>query len=128
MKPEDFKLNTDYLSLATATTFTTGVTFAGGTIPGNNSEQHQTIDIQVPEATNVVTNYMLSLDGNTWFPGNEYRFSYSSNVGGCVVFQRESSKLLRAYLFIGNGGPSAESFPAKTFYIKEATIYAPDMN
>lgn len=128
MRPEDFKLNTNYLSIATATSFSTTITFAGGSIPGNNSEQHQTIDIQVPEATNVVTEYMISLDGETWFPGDEYRFDYSSNVGGCVVLQRVTSKLLRAYLFIGNGGPNTESYPAKTFFVKETTLYAPDMN
>lgn len=127
MRPDDFKLNTDYLSLATATNFNTAVTFDSGTI-GANSNKTLTYDFQAPFAEQVVTNYMISTDGNTWSPSNIYSFNYNSSVAAKLVLQRENNKIVRAYLFIGNGSNSTQSYGSKTFFIKEATLYAPDMN
>lgn len=127
MKPEDFKLNSDYLCLATDTHFETTASFGGGTIPGNNSEQQQTLELPAPFADKAISKFMISLDGNEWFPGGDYSFDFSSNVGARFMVQRIGTQTIRAYLFIGNGGSSAESYPAKTFHIKEYTISAPDM-
>ena len=126
MRPEDFKLNSDYLSLSTVSNYSNVVTFGGATVAAG-STYNQSIDFTVPQATNVICDYYLSLDGNNWFKPLQYSYS-SGNVFVVVTFRRVSKSVLRAYLTVGNPMNSAQSFPGITLYFKESTIMAPDMN
>ena len=76
MKPEDFILNTDYLSLSTAANTTRQVTFAGGTVASLNFS-NQTLDLTVPKVNQASFQYMISEDNTNWYPTSIYNFDYN---------------------------------------------------
>lgn len=127
MRPEDFKLNSDYLAIATASRFSSVVTFPGGSIPGSNSIQEHTIDFNAPALDGTISKIQISLDDATWYPGYFYEYDIATNVRARFTVMRINSKIIRAYLIIVNGGDSTVSYPAKTFFFKESSLFAPDM-
>ena len=127
MKPEDFILNTDYLSLSIASHSSNTVTFGSGTV-GSFNFASQTIDVTVPKANQASFQYMISPDNSTWYPTNHYEFNFDSNIIGRLLLSRINSNTLRVYLFAGNKSGSSASYPSKQFWIKEAAIIAPDMD
>ena len=126
MRPEDFRLNSDYVSLATATEYSGVVSFSPASVAGGTT-YNQVIDIDVPNATKVICEYTISLDSANWFKTNEF-VDFNSNTMVIISLQRVGNKTLRASLTAGNISASTETIPAYTIYIKEATIMAPDMN
>ena len=126
MRPEDFKLNSDYLSLSTATNYSSAVTFGTVTV-GAGATYSQSVDFTVPQATKVICDYYLSLDGINWFKTNEY-VDNSGFTFAIVSFQRTSRNVLHVSLFVGNPMNSSQTWGGVTLYFKESTINAPDMN
>lgn len=130
MKPNDFILNSDYIALSTAITTTHTVAFAGGTIeyePFTTPFATQTINITVPKIEKAEFQYMLSLDGNNWYPASALAFDFNSTITGRVIVARTSKTNLEVYLLAANlNGPTA-SYPSKKFWIKETAVIAPDI-
>ena len=126
MRPEAFKLNTDYLSLSTATNYSNAVMFGAVTVAAG-STYNTTVDFTVPQATRVICDYYLSLDGINWFKTNEY-VDNSGSTFAVVSFQRTSKSNLHVSLSVGNPMNSSQTWGGVTLYFKESTITAPDMN
>ena len=126
MKPSDFILNSDYLSLSTYTTTTKQITFAGGTLTGLNNTK-QTIDITVPKVEQAEFQYMISPDGNNWFPTNQFDMSANPPIIATLIISRIGPDTLQASLLTANTSTSTATYPAKTFWVKESAIIAPDM-
>ena len=126
MKPDDFILNSDYISLSTKGRVTRQIQFAGGTLSGLNHSR-QTIDIAAPKISQAEFQYMISTDGAKWYPTNSYSFNYSASLMAQVIVSRISETNAQVYLLVANTSENTESFPTKTFYIKETAIIAPDM-
>lgn len=126
MKPEDFILNSDYISLSTKDRVTRQIQFAGGTLSSLDHSK-QTIDIVVPKVEQAEFQYMISTDGAKWHPTSSYSFNYNANLMAQIIVARVSETNIQVYLLVANTGENSETFPAKTFYIKETAVIAPDM-
>jgi len=130
MKPNDFILNSDYLSLSTATTFEQTITFSGGSIPAGYTPTPyviQTINITAPKVDQAEFQYTISPDGQKWYPAGTFEFEYNSTITGQISVFRTGSTTVQAYLVAYEDNFDGGSFPAKQFWIKEAAIIAPDM-
>lgn len=126
MKPEDFILNSDYVSLSTATTTTKQANFGGGNIAGLDHAS-QTVNLAMPRIDQAEFQYMISTDGTKWLPVSTYTFDYNSSVMAAVIVSRIDATTVQVSLLAANHTESSSSYPAKTFWIKEASIIAPDM-
>ena len=125
MRPEDFKLNSDYISTATESNFTTAVIFPGGVSTGtviNNS-----LILDAPFTIKSYCVYMLSLDGVNWINKNDYGF-YSGNFLCVLTFERIGNKSIKATLSACPTVSGTQTLPPMTVYIKETAIYTPDMD
>lgn len=132
MKPSDFTLNSDYVALSTAFTTTNTVAFGGGSLPSPTEpwvepSSIQTADITVPKIDSAEFQYMISLDGQNWWPVWRLEFDYNSSVEGIVMVSRTHTSTMTVTLIAANHGTETASFPSKKFWIKETAVIAPDM-
>lgn len=133
MKPNDFILNSDYIALSTVSTTTKQVTFPGGTIEYQTISipfVEKTIEISVPQIDRAGFQYLLSTDGVKWIPSNQLSFDFNSAITGYLVVSRVNAAdkyTLKITMLAANHSGATASYPAKTFWIKEAAITAPDM-
>ena len=126
MKPENFILNSDYLSLSTESIITQSITFVGGTLPALG-HQKQTVNIAAPKVEQAEFQYMISSDNSKWGPSRRYDFDYNSSVMASLVVSRIDASTIQATLLVANKTQSEASYPQKQFWVKEAAVIAPDM-
>jgi hypothetical protein len=124
MRPEDFKLNTDYISLATASNFSTTIYFPGTT---TSSVYNYSTDLTAPNVNQAYCEYVFTMDGVNWILDNNYGF-YKDNFLCVISFERPTSKIIRAKLSAVPIASGAQTLSPITVQLKEAAIYAPDMN
>lgn len=133
MKPSDFTLNSDYISTTTATTITRQVTFSGGTIPAGPFTDGfiaQSADINAPKIEEAEFQYMISEDGEKWYPAGAFKFHYNNDITGEVTVSRTGPTTIQVYLASYETDFSAAiggTFPSKQIWIKEVAIIVPDM-
>ena len=126
MKPEDFILNSDYIALSTATITTKQVNFGGGTIAALDHAS-QVVNLAVPKIEEAEFQYMISTDGEKWSPVGLFEFNYDSSIMGVVIASRTDAATVQVSLLAANHTESSANYSAKTFWVKEAAIIAPDM-
>jgi len=126
MKPSDFKLNTDYLSVATKANTVNIFQFPSMLVFGRSSTTG-TIDLDVPDGTNGVPYYMVSLDNSTFTASSYYTFTPTANVTAKLAIYRIGPNLLRASITLRNSSNSLKTISGITVYVREALLTAPDM-
>ena len=126
MRPEDFKLNTDYMSLATASNFSTTINIPGTTTTDYNVYTYS-VDLSAPTVNKAYCEYAFCIDGTNWILDNDYGF-YRGDYLCVLSIERTSSTSIRvrfSAVGLGSGSHTLSGFAVK---IKEAAIVAPDMN
>lgn len=133
MKPSDFTMNSDYLSIAQTGSNTYTVNVAGGTLsPGGNTEQN--FDFTTTAQNGSVDRIMISKDAGDYIIGSYMRLiptweaDFSNNVVGFIRIHRTSSTNIRAQVVLENYAMGASStYSAMTFSIKVASFKPPNV-
>ena len=132
MKPSDFTLNSDYLSIAQVDSNTYNVYVGGGTlVQGGYSEQN--FDFTTASQQGSVDRILIDKDGGGYRLGSymtlipTWSSGYDNNVAGFIQVFRTSSTNLRAQLVLENAGSGTSTYPAMTFQIKVSSFKPPNV-
>ena len=126
-KPSDFKMNTDYASIANVSNKTYSFTFGSRSVPTLN-HVIDTIDLKTDKAPGALSQYLFSTDGANFYLGNAFNFSFNSNAIRVEIrFCRISSDILRVTRISHNVTSSAQSTPTQNITIKESLFIPPDL-
>lgn len=127
MKPNDFKMNTDYASIANVSNKTYRVTFASHSVPTLN-HTIDTYDLAVDPAPGALSQYIVSIDGNNYYLGNSFDFLFNNKALEVELrFCRVSAKTLRVTLVSHNITETAQNLPTLDITIKESLFIPPDL-
>lgn len=132
MKPSDFILNSDYLSIAQTGRQTITASIAAGTLtPGNYTEQN--LDFTVRALAGAVDRIMIKKDSGEFQVGAYQRLEiytsdtpYTRIVGFVSVF-RTSATNMRLQLVLENVTPNTVTYPAMTFTVQVTSFRPPNV-
>ena len=132
MKPSNFTLNSDYLSIAQVDRHTYNVVVGGGNrVPGGYTEQN--FDFTTASQQGSVDRILIDKDGSGYRLGSymtlipTWSGDYDNNVIGFIQVFRTSSTNLRAQLVLENAGSGTSTYPAMTFQIKVSSFKPPNV-
>ena len=132
MKPSDFILNSDYLSIAQVSSNTFTATIGAGTLtPGNYTEQ--TLDFKVRAQNGASDRIMIKKDNGNYNVCTYLRLEiYTSDspytrIVGFVSIYRTSATNLRFQLVLENVSTNNASYPNMTFTIKVSSFRPPNV-
>lgn len=126
MKPSDFILNSDYLSIAQVSSNTYTVTIGGGTLqPGGYTEQN--FDFAIRNQTGASDRILIKRDSGDFALGSYRQIMPTQTTPGFISVYRTASNNLRAQIVIENYSPSAVSYPAMAFTIKVTSFKPPNV-
>lgn len=126
MRPSDFILNSDYLSIAQVSSNTYTVTVGGGTLVAQGFTE-QNFDFKIRTAEGASDRVMISKDGGRYYLGSYRQIEPATDVAGFVHVYRTSSNNIRAQVVLENMSASTVTYPAMTFSIKVSSFLAPNV-
>lgn len=127
MKPEDFILNTDYLSLAQTGAKTYNISLGGFIVPALDRIE-TTADLDAPNAPESLFTYQISRDGKAYRLGPILTIKENgATLYGQLYVNRASTSVLKVTLVIQNTSNTAQQCPIMNFQIKECIFIAPDL-
>lgn len=122
-KPNQFIINTDYLSIAQTGSSNHSVTLSAGTIsPGSFIERF--FDFSIQAQTGAIDRVLISKDGGRYYIGMYRSINPSADVYGFISVYRNSSTNIRVQIVLENYSTSTATYPSMTFDIK-ITSFAP---
>ena len=133
MKPNDFTLNSDYLSIAQVSSNTYDVYVGGGTLqPGGYTEQN--FDFTIKNEIGAIDRVLISKDGGSYRLGKQMSlfptWTGTEKVAGWLMVYRTSGSNLRAQLVLENYSEDMSitaSYPSMTFKIKVSSFKPPNV-
>ena len=126
MKPSDFILNSDYLSIAQVDSRTLEFTIPSGSV-AVNSYTIQNLDFTVPVINGAINRILISKDGSNYCVGSLLNFWPSEYVRGDIYISRQSSNTIRVTVSYQNYGQSTQTYPSATFSIKITSFTSPNV-
>ena len=126
MKPSDFILNSDYLSIAQVGSKTLDVSIGAGSL-AIDSYSEQNIDLNVQSIAGAIDKIMISKDGGSFRLGSMMTFYPNNDVRGDINIYRESAGKIRAKITLQNQSSSTTSYPAMSFKIKVSSFKPPNV-
>lgn len=132
MKPSDFKLNSDYLSIAQVDSNTYNVTVGAGSL-AVNSYTEQNFDFNTRGQQGAVDRILIKKDSGNYMLGSymtlipTWSSDFSNNVSGFIQIYRTSKTNIRAKLVLQNFGQGTSTYPNMTFSIKVCSFKAPNV-
>lgn len=126
MSPEDFILNTDYLSIATKSRFTTIVELDQVQINADESVT-TVIDVIVPNGSKALSRFSMSLDNYSYKIGSTCVFYPNANLGLTITAYHAAPTVLRIVLMRQDLSGVGQTAPRQNVWIKETLITAPDV-
>lgn len=130
MKPSDFILNSDYLSIAQTQRKTYDVYFGGGSLLVNG-DTYQTVDFNTPPQQGAIDRILIQKDGGNWFFGSYMTLTPSwdgtNQVVGFIGVSRPNKNTLRVEFYLQNYGSGTSTYPSMTFKIKVSTFRPPNV-
>lgn len=133
MKPSDFTMNSDYLSIAQVAKNEYSVYVGGGTLV-QDGYIIQNFDFASTEPKGAVDRILISKDGGDYMVGSYMTLfptwapDFSNNVVGYISVYRTSATNLRAQLILENHALSGNStYPSITFKIKVSSFEPPNV-
>lgn len=126
-RPNNFIMNTDYLSIAQSSKYTHTYIINGGTVPaGGQVIQHT--DFTVPAQNGSIDQVMISLNGGPLKVGVRYGVDFSGGGSGYLDVYRTAPNTVRAEMTINNlWGSSSISYPLLNFTIKALCFKPPNV-
>lgn len=125
-KPSDFKLNTDYLSLAQTGNTTCTVNITADTLgPGDNTVQN--FDFSTTAQSGLFDRAIIKKDNDEYIYGPNLQLESATDLEGYLQVFRTSAMNLRVQFYLENTGTSSVSYPAMTFTIKIVSFKLPNM-
>ena len=130
MKPSDFILHRDYLSIAQTGKNTYTVNVAGGTLQGNACIELP-YNFTITSEPGAIDRVYTKKDSGDYVLGT-YRDFYIDYVGyegirAFLMVTRTTATNLRVIVNLENQATTAKSYPAMTFKIKVATFRPPNV-
>ena len=132
MKPSDFKLNSDYLSIAQVNSKTYNITVGAGSLT-INSYTEQNFDFTTTAQEGAVDRILIKKDNGSYMLGSymtlipTWSSDFSNNVSGFIQVYRTSKTNLRAKLVLQNYGQGTSTYPNMAFSIKVCSFKAPNV-
>ena len=131
MRPNDFILNSDYLSIAQIDNSTYTITIGAGTLqpyPQTGWISTQTFDFTIPSQQGIIDRILIKKDSSDYALGSKLSFTASANVSGYVNVYRASKTKLRVDVTLNNiDNANPSSYPNMTFKVKVARFYPPNV-
>ena len=132
MKPSDFKLNSDYLSIAQVNSKTYNVVVGAGTLAVDGYSS-QNFDFTTPAQIGAVDRILINKDGGsfrvcssmTFYPS--WTSDKSNRVRGDIFVFRTSKTNLRVKVVLDNYGEGVSTYPNMTFQIKVSSFNSPNV-
>ena len=125
-KPSDFKINTDYLSLAQVGTATYTVNITADTLAAG-ADTVQTSDFSTTSQNGLFDRVAIKKDSDDYLYGAKIHLEPATDLEGYLQVFRTSATNLRAEFVLENTGASSASYPAMSFTIKIVSFKLPNM-
>lgn len=129
MRPSDFKLNSDYLSIAQIDAKTYTVTVGAGTLqPGQYLVQN--FNFTIPSRQGAIDRILIKKDSSDYIAGSFAHFyiGVGNPIHGYLSVFHSSKTNLRAELALWNTDTSnPHSYPNMSFKIKVASFHPPNV-
>ena len=127
MKPNDFSMNTDYLSITQTGKYTFTVVVPGGTVPaGGQTVQHY--DFAIPAQKGAIDQMMIKRDNGNYNLGHMLSIYENGNPIGSIWAERTVSSNMQAEVSIDNlFSSTALTYPTMTFTIKVSSFKPPNV-
>lgn len=126
MRPNDFILNSDYLSIAQVNSGEYTVTIGAGTLTAQGFTE-QNIDQRVQSIAGASDRILISKDGGSFYLGSYRQLEPATNVYGFIHVFRTAVNNLRVQVVLENHSIDTVSYPAMTFTIKISSFKAPNV-
>lgn len=127
MKPSDFTMNSDYLSIAQTARNEYTVYVGGGTLV-QDAYSTQNFDFASTEPKGAVDRVYIKKDSGNYTLGALMAIFPATDVWGSVRVYRTSATNLRVQVVLENHALSGSvSYPAMTFKIKVASFEPPNV-
>ena len=132
MKPSDFILNSDYLSIAQTSSNKYDIVVGAGSLTPNNTST-QNFDFSTTAQTGAIDRIMISKDGDSFRIGSNMTFyptwqgDFSNNVRGDLFVYRIDKTHIRAQVILQNYGTGTSTYPTMTFSIKVSSFRPPNV-
>lgn len=126
MKPSDFILNSDYLSIAQVGSNTYDVTVGAGTLVGQGYTE-QNFDFATRAQAGASDRILISKDGGRYYLGSYRQIEPATNIYGFVHVFRTSANNIRVQMVLENYSAESRSYPAMTFKVKVSSFRPPNV-
>ena len=127
MKPNDFSMNTDYLSITQTGKYTFTVVVPGGTVPAGG-QTIQYYDFVIPAQKGAIDQMMIKRDNGNYNLGHMLSIYENGTPIGSIWAERTVSSNMQAEVSIDNFfSSSALTYPTMTFTIKVASFKPPNV-
>ena len=126
MKPNDFILNSDYLSIAQVSSNTYNVTVGAGTLVAQGFTE-QNFDFRIRSNPGASDRVLISKDGGRFYLGSYKQIEPATNVYGFIQVFRTANNNIRAQLVLENYSAETVSYPSMNFKIKVSSFRAPNV-
>ena len=127
MKPSDFILNSDYLSIAQTSSNSYSLTVSGGSITGQGGSVERNFNFSAPAQTGAIDRVLISKDGGRYYVGMYRGINPTTDVYGFISVYRTSANNIRAQVVLENYSASTTTYPTMTFSIKVSTFQPPNV-
>lgn len=124
MKPSDFVLNSDYLSIAQIDSNTYSLTVNSGSIAGQGGSVERDYDFIARAQAGAVDRVLIKKDTGRYYVGSYRALNPATDIYGFISVYRTSSTNIRAQVVLENYSASTATYPSMTFSIK-VTSFAP---
>lgn len=124
MKPNDFTMNSDYLSIAQIGKYNFELTIQSTTIPGNDQIKSE-VEFGANSQKGAIDQIMICANNGEFRIGN--RYSYTININASInlfVYRKNQSTVAVTYL-INNISSSSVVVPTTKFKIKITSFKPP---
>ena len=126
MKPSEFILNSDYLSIAQVDSKNYNVYVGGGSIAGFGYTE-QNFDFATPAQTGAIDRILISKDNGDYMLGSYMSLVVNMDVTGFIQITRTSKTNLRAKFVLSNYNSGVSTYPAMSFKIKVSSFKPPNV-
>lgn len=127
MKPNDFTMNTDFLSIAQIGKHNFSVVLPAGTVPAGG-QNIQSYDLSIPKQKGAIDQMLIKRDSGNYMVGHAFSIYKNGAAIGILRADRTTASNLHVEIQINNlFSSSALSYPAMTFTIKVSVFIPPNV-
>lgn len=127
MKPSDFILNSDYLSLARIDKSNFNQTIPSLSVAAQGRATKDFF-ISLPNTQiGAIDRYFFSVDSSDYFIGSTWTKYYASNTYISIFFDRTGSNQIRVRVNYYNFSASSYTFPSYSLAVKVSTFKPPNI-